>query len=128
MLDARFSQLAHLIELAGHEWYAVDDKQEPALMVSRGITEPVGQPAPSLTRPSPGAAIAHQAIRNRQPILSGFQRRDDEAVGPLSELGITDYVCVPLLHRDRLLGAMSFVTRRSGGWGDDARLLLGIIS
>ncbi len=128
VLDARFAQLAGLIELAGYEWYAIDDQQEPALMASRGITEPVGAPAASLTRPSPGAAIAGQAIRDRQPILSGIQHGHEDAVAPLSELGMTDYACFPLLHRDRLLGALSFGTRRSGGWGDDARLLLRIIS
>ncbi|MBD0315970.1 MAG: response regulator [Nitrospiraceae bacterium] len=128
VLDARFPELARLIELAGYEWYAINDKQEPAVIASRGITEPVGEPAASLTKPSPGAVIARQAIRDRQPILSDFQRPDEAAVVPLSELGITDYACFPLVHRDQLLGAMSFATRRSGGWGDDARLLLRIIS
>lgn len=128
VLDARFPQLAQLIDLAGYEWYALNERQEPALIASRGITEPLGAPAASLTSPSPGAAIARQAVRNRQPILHSFQPRTDETVAPLSELGITDYVCYPLLHRDRLLGAMSFATRRSGGWDDEARLLLQIIS
>ncbi len=128
VLDARFPQLAQLIDLAGYEWYALNERQEPGLIASRGITEPLGAPAASLTSPSPGAAIARQAVRNRQPTLHSFQPRTDETVAPLSELGITDYVCYPLLQRDRLLGAMSFATRRSGGWDDEARLLLQIIS
>jgi signal transduction histidine kinase/CheY-like chemotaxis protein len=115
--DVHFARLAVLTDLAGYEWYAVNDRQELTLVASRGIAEPVGE------------RIALQVVQQCQPVFHpDIRDAISEASTPLREGGITGCLGFPLIQDGTLLGALLFVTRRRGGWTQEAGTLLQIVS
>lgn len=125
-VEARFQQLADLIGLAGYEWSRFNEGQQPTLVASRGIAQPI---ADQKDASHPGAAIARQAAQQGRPILHPhIDRIVDNTTAPLRNVGVTGCLCFPLVHSDQILGTLLFATRRSGGWTQEARLLLQTIS
>ena len=72
----------------------------------------------------------HQVIRTGQPTMMAritaalleAAARDEEHLRILRELGLTSYICVPLLAQDQAFGAITFVTAESGREYTDADL------
>lgn len=116
-LDAHFAKLAGLTDLAGYEWYALNDQQELTLTAFRGLARLTGE------------GIARRVADQRRPIFHPDIRNViDEATAPLRQVGITGCLGFPLIQGDRLLGALLFATRRRGGWTQEAGTLLQVMS
>ena len=72
----------------------------------------------------------HQVVRTGQPVLMSripaalleAAARDDEHRRLISALGLTSYMCVPLLAQGRAFGAITFVSAESGREYTDADL------
>ena len=75
-------------------------------------------------------AGVHQVLRTGEPVLMAqipealldAAARDDEHRRLLKALGLTSYICVPLLAQGRAFGAMTFVSAESGREYTDADL------
>jgi signal transduction histidine kinase/CheY-like chemotaxis protein len=127
VLHARFQQLAGLIGLAGYEWYSFNDHQQLALTATRGIRESVDeQDGPNSM---PGEAFSRHVSQDRRPLLHySIESLTDAATASLRKLGITGFFSFPLIHGQTAFGVVSFATRRPGGWTDEARLLLYMVT
>ncbi len=130
VFDAKVDRLARLIGLAGYAWYTVADDQHLSLTAS-GWAEASQTEAPTLSHEAlaAGQGISQQVIRHRQPVLHRcLPHQSDESTVPLATLGITGYLCFPLLCREQLRGTLSFLTRDAQGWSSEAAALLQIVS
>jgi signal transduction histidine kinase/ActR/RegA family two-component response regulator len=75
-----------------------------------GVSEQV---AKSIQRLEFGQAVCGTVARERQRrVVEDVQNRSDDLTALIRSLGITAYVCHPLLARGRLLGTLSFGTRQ----------------
>ncbi|HEV2854150.1 MAG TPA: ATP-binding protein [Thermoanaerobaculia bacterium] len=82
-----------------------------------GVSEAL---ASSIQRLELGQAVCGTVARERQPqVVENVQDRSDELTTLIRSLGITAYVCHPLLARDRLLGTLSFGTRQRPSFEPD---------
>lgn len=82
-----------------------------------GVSEPI---ASSIQRLELGQAVCGTVARDRQPkVVENVQDRSDELTALIRSLGITAYVCHPLVARDRLLGTLSFGTRQRPSFEPD---------
>src|SRR5262249_4199609 len=69
--------------------------------------------ARSIRRLEFGQAVCGTGAQRRQPIVAThIQQSDDPKVQLVKSFGIRVYACNPLLAEDRLLGTLSFASRR----------------
>ena len=78
------------------------------------------QPADSIQRLELGQAVCGTVALDRQRrVVEDVQNLSDDLTGLIRSLGITAYVCHPLLARGRLLGTLSFGTRQRPSFDPD---------
>jgi signal transduction histidine kinase/putative methionine-R-sulfoxide reductase with GAF domain len=118
LLRGLFQQLsAHLgLEVYLNYWLT-EDGSALRLDSYAGVPD---QLARQLARLEPGQAVCGAAAaRSARLVVEDVQASTDPLTGPVRSLGITAYACYPLLARGRLLGTLSFGTRRRPRFAPD---------
>ena len=109
LLDQLYERLAELLGVECYFHFAFRDNQSPELIAYRGIPE---ETAETLRDVDFGATVCGMVATRRCPaVLEDVQGRRDPATDFLRRLGITAYVCHPLVARGELIGTLSFATR-----------------
>lgn len=92
------------------------------LETSGGLTRAERQAANTLDI---GSFACGQAMRERRTLhQTDVQARDDAGTSFVRSLGIEVYLCMPLLHREEVLGTLGFGRRAARPFDEDERRLL----
>jgi PAS domain S-box-containing protein len=92
-----------------------EETGELNLGASAGITVEAGDALSPL-----GESICKSAAQERRAIhATNIQRSDDPTYALVRGLGLQAYICFPLIAQERLLGTLSFGTRRQNAFSDD---------
>jgi PAS domain S-box-containing protein len=111
MLRSLFARIAPHLELDVYFNYLVSEDGEQLCLAScAGIPE---EEQRKISRLDFGQAICGNVALRRQPIVAtGIQESGEPMVQLVKSYGIRAYACNPLLVEDRLLGTLSFASRR----------------
>jgi PAS domain S-box-containing protein len=78
------------------------------------------QDVPRIARIGMGQSVCGRVARDRRAIMaSHIAKSDDASLSVLKSLGLCAYACFPLLAEDRLLGTLSFASRRKNEFDHD---------
>ena len=89
----------------------------PRLVSWAGIRE---DSARTLEEPGAGQAVCASTAHHGKAVLAtAIQSSDDPRVRSVKALGIRAYVCRPLYDGERLLGTLTFASRRRDDFGED---------
>jgi signal transduction histidine kinase/ActR/RegA family two-component response regulator len=118
MMQELFSKIAPHLDLDAYFNFMVDESGEALQLVScSGIDD---DEARKISRLDFGQAICGNAALSRQPIAAThIQQSDDPKVQLVKKYGIRCYACHPLMAEGRLLGTLSFASRRRDEFGKE---------
>jgi PAS domain S-box-containing protein len=121
-------RIAHIAVPSVADWCAVDVVDESGTVKRLAVahTDPTKIQQLHLLEarypPEPSSPYGvHEVVRTKAPVMMEFipdellvrRARDPEHLRLLRELGLSSYMCVPLLSRGRVLGVMTFVAAES---------------
>jgi PAS domain S-box-containing protein len=111
LLDDIFSQISEFLGLDVYLQYELlTNSSYLKLVKAAGIQE---ETLPSLEKLEVGAVVCSAAALERKPlIINDVQHSSDPRTDLLKSLEITAYICFPLLAQDKLIGTLSFGSRR----------------
>lgn len=106
-----YDRMAEALELDGYFHFQVAEPEDRLRLVAwSGVSE---EEAEALRWLSMGEAVCGAVAETRREVaLSRIQEREEEAVAYVRSMGFTTYFCRPLQVEDRLLGTLSFGSRR----------------
>lgn len=111
MMRTLFAKIAPHLQLDAYFNFMVDETGE-ALRLESCLGIPEAE-TPRIARLEFGQAVCGTVALRRQPIVAThIQQSDDPLVQWVKGYGIRAYTCTPLVAEDRLLGTLSFATRR----------------
>ena len=118
MLRELFSKLATHLSLDAYFNYMVTDRGDSLRLEScHGVPEDVAR---SLERLDFGQAVCGTVARTREAmVVEKVQESADERVSLIKSLGVRAYACNPLLADGRMLGTLSFASRRRDRFDSD---------
>jgi PAS domain S-box-containing protein len=122
-LDEIYARLSELLglELYAH-WEAAPGGDHLRLAVSRGLPEEI---AAQIRHVALGQGICGRVAQTRQRmVVEDVQHSTDERITLIRSVGITAYVCYPLIAKGTLLGTLSFGTRRRNSFDSGALALI----
>jgi PAS domain S-box-containing protein len=123
LINSLYDKLSSHLDLEVYFNYLVtEDGQLLQLNSYRGVPEQVAQEMEYLEI---GQAVCGSVALERHPIIvENIQESSDPLVELLRSLGITAYACHPLLAHGRLIGTLSFGTRKRSQFDLDELALL----
>src|SRR5215210_4917344 len=119
LLETICPPLSTLVKLDVYVYYTLsEDGTHLILSASHGLPEDTQTAIGRLTL---GEAVCGTvAERRASMVISNVQQRTDMTTAMIRQLGLTAYVCHPLMARGELLGTVSFGTRRDSAFTDEA--------
>jgi len=126
-LQTLWRPLSTLVKLDVSLYYTPsEDGTHLILSASQGVAEDTQR---AIVRLALGQAVCGTVAERREPMaISDVQRRTDETTAMIRQLGLTAYVCHPLMARGELLGTISFGTRREETFSEEALAVMEIVS
>lgn len=133
-IGASFSAQEVVDEIIRRSVKAVDADQATITLLdrhapgeARTLVRAMGSSA-ALTQFHLDQALLSWISARRRPLLSNDPARD-ERLGPAAETGIRSLLCVPLMAKSELVGALTAYNKRRGeGFSEEDQRLLGIIA
>lgn len=127
MLRGLFNKIGEHLRLDVYFNFVVDDSGDALRLAScAGIPE---EQVRALGRLEFGQAICGTVAAQHEPIVATYiQQSQEPMVQLVKSLGIRAYACNPLLFGDRLLGTLSFASRRRDEFKEDELEFLETIS
>lgn len=110
LLDGIYQHLSDLLGLEVYVHYRIEDEQKMILAALSGFTE---KEQKRLKAVKMGETISGEVALTRKPVvLEDAQQSLDPHTTLVRSLGIRAYCCHPLIVKDRLIGTLSFGSRR----------------
>lgn len=126
-IETLYARLAALLGVEIYVHFVVSpDRSHLTLAASRGFTPAQEE---SLQRLEFGQAVCGTVARTCEPMsVRDVQHSDDPLTGVIRSLGITAYVCHPLIVEGELFGTLSFGTRKSTEFSSESINLIRAVS
>ena len=126
-IDTLYARLAALLDVEIYVHFVVSpDRSHLTLAASRGFTP---EQEESLYRLEFGQAVCGTVARTCEPMaVRDVQHSDDPLTGLIRSLGITAYVCHPLMVEGELFGTLSFGTRKCAEFSQESIDLIRAVS
>ncbi len=126
-LESLCRPLSTLVKLDVAVYYTLsEDGTHLVLSASHGVPEDTQR---AIGRLELGEAVCGTvAERRASMVVPDVQQRTDNTTAMIRQLGMTAYVCHPLMARGELLGTVSFGTRRDSAFTEEALAVMEIVS
>jgi PAS domain S-box-containing protein len=126
-LETLCRPLSTLVKLDVYVYYTLsEDGTHLILSASHGVPE---NSQPTISRLELGQAVCGTVAERRASMaISDVQQRTDMTTAMIRQLGLTAYVCHPLIAQGELLGTVSFGTRRNSAFTEEALVVMEIVS
>jgi PAS domain S-box-containing protein len=125
-IDSLFKKLSVHLGLEIYLNYLVNQDQQSLHLHAYGGIDP--ERTQKIERLKLGQAICGGVALNQQPrVIENVQTLTDDSTEFIRSLGITAYVCYPLVARDQQMGTLSFGTRNRSGFDQDDLALMQVV-